>query len=116
MDSKMIKNQIILIYSFQYKSNNKQEQKNNILIFGVTSIILISSVIGILKLEVENSFINYFQYIIIYGQYDNNDKGEKNEQSRIFDKGGEFEQKLQSVQIQPKFGMDVRFMYAIFEQ
>ena len=35
-------------------------KKNNILIFGVTSIILISSVIGILKLEVENSFINYF--------------------------------------------------------
>jgi len=50
-------------------------------------------------LDYDFSFINYFQYIIIYGQYDNNDKGEKNEQSRIFDKGGEFEQKLQSVQI-----------------
>ena len=35
-------------------------KKNNILIFKVTSIILISSVIGILKLEVKIVFINYF--------------------------------------------------------
>tara|TARA_Y100000591_G_scaffold333341_1_gene376005 strand:- start:914 stop:3397 length:2484 start_codon:yes stop_codon:yes gene_type:complete len=35
-------------------------KKSNILIFGFTSIIIISSIIGITKLEVENSFINYF--------------------------------------------------------
>jgi hypothetical protein len=35
-------------------------KKNNFLIFSLTLIILISSVIGISKLEVENSFINYF--------------------------------------------------------
>ncbi len=35
-------------------------KKRNILIFGPTLIILILSVIGITKLEVENSFINYF--------------------------------------------------------
>ncbi len=35
-------------------------KKNNILIFGTTIIVLILSVVGIFKLEVENSFINYF--------------------------------------------------------
>tara|TARA_A100001015_G_scaffold143439_1_gene159156 strand:- start:3349 stop:5826 length:2478 start_codon:yes stop_codon:yes gene_type:complete len=35
-------------------------KKNNNLIFGVTLIIVIASVVGISKLEVENSFINYF--------------------------------------------------------
>ena len=34
--------------------------KNNIIIFGTTLGIIIASVIGISKLEVENSFINYF--------------------------------------------------------
>ena len=35
-------------------------KKNKIIIFGSTFLIIISSLIGILKLEVENSFINYF--------------------------------------------------------
>ncbi len=35
-------------------------KKNNFLIFGLTSLIIIASIVGILKLEVENSFINYF--------------------------------------------------------
>ena len=35
-------------------------KKNNFLIFGFTSLIIIASFFGILKLEVENSFINYF--------------------------------------------------------
>ncbi len=35
-------------------------KKNRILILGSTFIILITSLVGILKLEVENSFINYF--------------------------------------------------------
>ena len=35
-------------------------KENKILIFGVTLIIILFSVIGISKLEVENSFINYF--------------------------------------------------------
>jgi hypothetical protein len=35
-------------------------KKNKILIFGVTLLIIIFSVVGISKLEVENSFINYF--------------------------------------------------------
>ena len=35
-------------------------KKNNILIFFTTSVIIVASVIGITKLEVENSFINYF--------------------------------------------------------
>ncbi len=35
-------------------------KKTNILIFGFTSMIVIASIIGITKLEVENSFINYF--------------------------------------------------------
>ncbi len=35
-------------------------KKNNILIFLPTIIVIVASIIGILKLEVENSFINYF--------------------------------------------------------
>ncbi len=35
-------------------------KKNDILIFGTTFLIVVSSVFGISKLEVENSFINYF--------------------------------------------------------
>ena len=35
-------------------------KKSKVIIFGITSCIIIASVIGILKLEVENSFINYF--------------------------------------------------------
>ena len=35
-------------------------KKNNIVIFSFTSLLIIFSFIGILKLEVENSFINYF--------------------------------------------------------
>ena len=35
-------------------------KKNKILIFGTTIIIIFISIFGILKLEVENSFINYF--------------------------------------------------------
>ncbi len=35
-------------------------KKNKILIFGSTLIIIIFSIVGIFKLEVENSFINYF--------------------------------------------------------
>ena len=35
-------------------------KKSRILIFGTTFLIIISSIVGILKLEVENSFINYF--------------------------------------------------------
>ena len=35
-------------------------KNNQFIIFGTTSIIIILSIIGILKLEVENSFINYF--------------------------------------------------------
>ena len=35
-------------------------KKNNILIYGTTIIIIFSSLFGIFKLEVENSFINYF--------------------------------------------------------
>ncbi len=38
----------------------KFTKKNKILIFGITITVLILSVIGISKLEVENSFINYF--------------------------------------------------------
>ena len=36
------------------------QKKSKILIFGLTFIILILSIVGISKLEVENSFINYF--------------------------------------------------------
>ena len=35
-------------------------KKSNILLFGSTIIIVIASIVGIFKLEVENSFINYF--------------------------------------------------------
>ena len=35
-------------------------QKSKVILFGITSCIIIASVIGIFKLEVENSFINYF--------------------------------------------------------
>ena len=35
-------------------------KKNNVIIFGSTFLIIAISIIGILKLEVENSFINYF--------------------------------------------------------
>jgi len=35
-------------------------KKNNILLFSSTFIIIIASIVGILRLEVENSFINYF--------------------------------------------------------
>ena len=35
-------------------------KNNKIIIFGSTLLIIIFSIIGILKLEVENSFINYF--------------------------------------------------------
>ena len=35
-------------------------KKSRIMIFGTTFLIIISSIVGILKLEVENSFINYF--------------------------------------------------------
>ena len=35
-------------------------KKNSVLILGSTFIIIITSLVGILKLEVENSFINYF--------------------------------------------------------
>ena len=35
-------------------------KKSRIFLFGVTLIIIISSIVGIIKLEVENSFINYF--------------------------------------------------------
>ena len=35
-------------------------KKSRIMIFGATFLIIISSIVGILKLEVENSFINYF--------------------------------------------------------
>ncbi len=39
---------------------SKVSQKNTKLIFGITFLVIILSVIGISKLEVENSFINYF--------------------------------------------------------
>ena len=35
-------------------------KKNSFIIFGITSLIIILSIVGISKLEVENSFINYF--------------------------------------------------------
>ena len=35
-------------------------KKSKVFLFGITFLIIISSVYGILKLEVENSFINYF--------------------------------------------------------
>ena len=36
------------------------QKKSKVILFGITSCIIIASVIGIFKLEVENSFINYF--------------------------------------------------------
>ena len=39
---------------------SKVSQKNTKLIFGITFLVIVLSVIGISKLEVENSFINYF--------------------------------------------------------
>ena len=38
----------------------KLAKKNDIIVFGSTIIVIIASIIGIFKLEVENSFINYF--------------------------------------------------------
>ena len=35
-------------------------KKNSFIIFGITTLIIILSIVGISKLEVENSFINYF--------------------------------------------------------
>ncbi len=35
-------------------------KRNGIILFGVTFFVIVASIIGILKLEVENSFINYF--------------------------------------------------------
>ena len=47
-------------------------KNNEILIYGTTLIIIAFSIVGILKLEVENSFINYFDKLKIkisaYGQ------------------------------------------------
>ena len=45
---------------FYYSLFGSVAKKNNIIIFGTTLGIIIASVIGISKLEVENSFINYF--------------------------------------------------------
>ncbi len=46
--------------SFITSSLSSFTKNNKILIFGSTLLIIIFSIIGILKLEVENSFINYF--------------------------------------------------------
>ena len=46
--------------SFITKILGSIAKKNNILLFGLTSIVIIASIVGILRLEVENSFINYF--------------------------------------------------------
>ena len=46
--------------SFITKILGSIAKQNSIFLFGVTIIIIIASVIGISKLEVENSFINYF--------------------------------------------------------
>ena len=46
--------------SFILSSLGSFTKKNEILIFGSTILIIIVSIIGISKLEVENSFINYF--------------------------------------------------------
>mgnify|MGYP003973413671 FL=1 len=64
---------LLNIFSLDNETNIKDTEKsivtstlgsftknNNILIFGSTIIIIIFSIIGISKLEVENSFINYF--------------------------------------------------------
>ena len=39
---------------------SKRVKKSKIFLFGLTLIIIFSSIVGIIKLEVENSFINYF--------------------------------------------------------
>tara|TARA_B100000941_G_scaffold49288_1_gene31198 strand:- start:9815 stop:12292 length:2478 start_codon:yes stop_codon:yes gene_type:complete len=46
--------------SFITKILGSIAKKNNIFLFGLTSIVIIASIVGILRLEVENSFINYF--------------------------------------------------------
>ncbi len=46
--------------SFITKILGSIAKQNSIFLFGVTIIIIIASVVGISKLEVENSFINYF--------------------------------------------------------
>ena len=55
--------------AIQFKENQKSlltsilgtiAKKGGIFLFGTTSIIIILSILGIFKLEVENSFINYF--------------------------------------------------------
>ena len=55
--------------AIQFKENQKSlltsilgtiAKKGGIFLFGTTSIIIIASILGIFKLEVENSFINYF--------------------------------------------------------
>ena len=46
--------------SFITKILGSIAKKNHIFIFGPTIIVIVASIIGILKLEVENSFINYF--------------------------------------------------------
>ena len=46
--------------SIIYKNFRKFFQNNSVIIFAITIFILIASVRGITKLEVENSFINYF--------------------------------------------------------
>jgi predicted RND superfamily exporter protein len=64
---------LLNIFSLDNETNIKDTEKsivtstlgsftknNNVLIFGSTIIIIIFSIIGISKLEVENSFINYF--------------------------------------------------------
>ncbi len=64
---------LLSIFSSEDEINIKQKEKNfitsilaniakksKIFLFGTTSLIIIASMIGISKLEVENSFINYF--------------------------------------------------------
>ena len=46
--------------SFITKSLGSFAKKNGVLLFSTTFIIIIASILGISKLEVENSFINYF--------------------------------------------------------
>ncbi len=46
--------------SFITNSLGSFAKKNSIFLFSITTLIIIASIVGILKLEVENSFINYF--------------------------------------------------------
>ena len=46
--------------SFVTNALSKFSQKNSVIIFGLTILIILLSIRGISKLEVENSFINYF--------------------------------------------------------